>query len=256
MSASNAYDWLAIPEQYANQPAISYEQLMAERTAAIQAELKADREAELIELHYAQVKERSTLRRSALKLDHTNPNGVPTKLLHASFKCYVPTCAEAAKVKASVMQFSKNVVGNFILSGSTGTGKTHMAVATLNAIYQAGQEALYVECATVLSLIKGNWTTRQFAEDDLLNLFGETFFLVLDEVGASGFSDKDREIINTIISHRYNKNLSTLLISNQSVRVFPEILGDRVYSRLLEHCSVSECAWGDYRLSKNNGVIR
>ena len=148
-----------------------------------------------------------------------------------------------------------------LLTGDTGVGKTHLAVALLKGLIEKGAETLFLDYQELLKRIQSSYNPRALtAEREVIRPVLETEVVVIDDLGANRISDWVEDTIHYMLNHRYNEKKTTLLTANLSreglsgapgsrvVRAtFEERLGPRVASRLHEMCRLVEIVAEDYR---------
>ncbi|MFB7845477.1 ATP-binding protein [Streptomyces sp. NPDC056053] len=151
--------------------------------------------------------------------------------------------------------------GSLLLTGTTGTGKTHQAYGALRRIAATGSTHPYeiraIVAADMYGLLRPNGSQRG-AEAELGRLT-RVPLLVLDDLGSAKASEWVEEITYRLINERYNACKPTLYTSNfpsdsrdreTGVRRGPDlitILGDRIVSRLSEDTTVIGMAGPDRR---------
>lgn len=138
---------------------------------------------------------------------------------------------------------SKNIHG--ILTGSTGTGKTHLSIAIINELIKKGYTAVFATMSEITDLIKSSFNEKNISTKSIIDRFAAIDFLVIDE---TAISDKnfDKDEIFKIINLRYSLKHPTLVITN----VIDELknkLGHRSMSRLQQGKFVQVFNWEDYR---------
>ena len=130
------------------------------------------------------------------------------------------------------------------LSGPWGTGKTHLAVATLfRACQRTVCKARFITAGGLIAKVKGGSDFnmephRQATEAQLL---------VLDDIGQIGRTEFDRELIYTLIAARYEKMRPTIYTSNLPLDRLKESLGGAAVSRLYETTTQLVLNASDYR---------
>lgn len=152
-----------------------------------------------------------------------------------------------------------------ILTGSIGTGKTHLAVAALRAIASYKLPGLFCDYRELLRLVQSTYSQQStVSEFEVLGPVMNAEPLVLDELGAVRPTEWAMETISLIINERYNKNLTTIVTTNYPAipsqtdrdgdkyvyRPFEPLgsrIGDRSLSRLLGMCDVVTIQGGDCR---------
>lgn len=146
------------------------------------------------------------------------------------------------------------------LSGAPGVGKTHLLAGLARFLtLEEGFEVQYADFSALVWDLKAGFEAGR-GETDLLRPLLEVPVLFIDELGKGRGSDWERQIVDAIVSGRYDRNLSTFVatnhpieathlprgaeaterfMSNTAARLEPlaDRLGPRVWSRLSEMCS-------------------
>lgn len=153
--------------------------------------------------------------------------------------------------------------------GSTGVGKTHLAVAVLRELMiRKGSRCLFYDFRDLLKEIRDSYNpVSQTSELRVLQPVLDAEVLLLDELAASDPSDWVKETLAHIINSRYNQKRVTLITttlpfgetsSRREIRMpsgeaVPDVerslnhLGVTLRSRLYEMCKVVEMNSDDYR---------
>jgi DNA replication protein DnaC len=123
-----------------------------------------------------------------------------------------------------------------ILSGTVGTGKTHLAIAILrDAVEKQGFTGKYWTVNGLLQTIRSTYDKQSdFSEAEVMNSITCTDLLVLDEVGATKQSEFEMATLFNIINSRYEQQIPTIVISNLGPKQIGEALGERCFDRLRE----------------------
>jgi DNA replication protein DnaC len=123
-----------------------------------------------------------------------------------------------------------------VLSGTYGSGKTHLLAAIAHAAMQQGRAPLF---AVVPSLL--DWFKSAFGKQDHSREQRDAFevrfagicdadVLLLDDLGAENSTEWAREKLWQLINHRYTRYLPTVFSTN----ALPEQLEGRIANRLLD----------------------
>lgn len=124
-----------------------------------------------------------------------------------------------------------------MIVGPTGTGKTHLAWATLAAITQTG--APISNRWRALTAVDMYATLRPGGSKDpdaTLRSYSGAHLLFIDDLAAAKATEWTEEITYRIINHRYEQCLPTMITSNVPPANMRDLLGERVASRLTEMC--------------------
>ena len=154
-----------------------------------------------------------------------------------------------------------------VIWGEPGRGKTHLLAAIVRElVFRHGIEARFVEFSHLIAGIREGYD-RGVGEARLLGPLTRVPVLAVDELGKGRGSDFEANILDEIVSRRYNAHHGPLLATtNFPVKAKPrkegdslstgampslhERLGDRVWSRLVESCKFVEAVGEDYRSTR------
>jgi DNA replication protein DnaC len=178
------------------------------------------------------------------------------------------------QAKLTVEGFARNypaaVDTGLLIMGTSGTGKTHLAVAALRELMKRGHTARFYDYPELLKEIQASYSPdNPIAETSVVGPVIEAEVVLIDDLAASKPSLWASETIGHILNKRYNAKRVTLLTTSyldiesppaQSLR-FPsgqtaapiredslsDRLGQRVRSRLYEMCHTVNIVAPDYR---------
>jgi len=164
-----------------------------------------------------------------------------------------------------------------LLTGSIGTGKTHLAVGILQSLVnERGATGLFVDYRELLKQVQNSYNRQvQATELEILKPVFEAEVLVLDELGASKPTDWVWDTVAHILNTRYNDRRTTIITTNYSnagplgslqelgsgsaaqaraasrEETLGDRIGERMRSRLQEMCVVVEMQGVDFRQTVN-----
>lgn len=181
-------------------------------------------------------------RRARQKLDAMMGRAaIPERFEDKDFDSYRAETPDQAQALASCKGYAEDFPARLgdgrclLLLGNPGTGKTHLSTAIASHVVKHhGMPALYTTITEAIRKFKDNWTTRERAESDIVNLFAEPALLVLDEIGHGWGSDTELNLLFEIINARYQARKPTVLSGNIAKADVRKCLGDRVADRLNE----------------------
>lgn len=130
----------------------------------------------------------------------------------------------------------KNPRGLYIF-GQVGSGKTHLACSIANELIRGGTEVLFVVVPDYLDQIKHSWDESSgSSEKEILDRAREVAVLVMDDLGAHSYSEWTKSRIYSILNHRINNSLPTVITSNLEYLEVGNYLDHRISSRITELC--------------------
>lgn len=130
---------------------------------------------------------------------------------------------------------AREKVDNLFLSGSIGTGKTHLCSAIANYVLQAGVNVAYLKIGIMLDLIresKYNFEKNAVVFSDRLKSLYRVDLLIIDDLGTEVATDFVREQLFYLFDERINFRLpwiiSTNLLPNEIGAIYEDRLSDRI----------------------------
>ena len=133
----------------------------------------------------------------------------------------------------AINNWIKDPTYTLILAGPTGTGKTHIAAAITNDVFEDlplrfwRDDDLYIKAKSVLSK---NWDGCDY----ILKHCCDSKYLIIDDLGVDEVTPYKLQCTERIIDDRYSrgKSVTTIITTNLTKRQIREKYSDRIYSRL------------------------
>jgi DNA replication protein DnaC len=199
---------------------------------------------------------------------------IPRRYEHCILESYDTNLPYSHRTQVSARLTAKKFVEGYpletggrglLLTGSIGVGKTHLAVAILQALVtERGATGLFYDYRDLLKQVQNSYNSQvRETELEVLRPVFEAEVLVLDELGASKPTDWVWDTVAHILNTRYNDRRTTIITTNYAnagplgteasgrTLVREETLGDRIgermRSRLQEMCVVVEMQGEDFR---------
>ncbi len=127
---------------------------------------------------------------------------------------------------------------NIIFAGPTGVGKTFLAKAIGLEACHRGYKVVFVRTAKMLEHIYSGKADATFNKK--LDGYIKCDLLILDDWGMISFSDSMLNILNEVISERY-ENGSCIITSNRAIKKWDELFSEPVIAsalidRLFHNC--------------------
>ena len=160
-----------------------------------------------------------------------------------TFETREPWQANALNVAYGFAREFEPGARGLLFYGRSGTGKTHLSVALLRfLLVQRGVRARFVEFSHLISDLREAFSGKN-AATTLMSPLTEVPLLVIDELGKGARREWEQDVLDDLVSRRYNAKRTTIFTTNYLVagRGVPEDslehrVGARIYSRLAEMC--------------------
>lgn len=120
---------------------------------------------------------------------------------------------------------------SFVFSGSTGTGKNHLAAAIGNRLLARGKTVMIATLADVMLGVRACYDKGK-SEETFLSGLCDVDLLVLDEVGVQRDTKNEFVILNQIIDRRTASMKSVGILTNLNFDALKALAGERVTDRL------------------------
>ncbi|AXC15914.1 Helicase loader DnaI [Acidisarcina polymorpha] len=145
-----------------------------------------------------------------------------------------------------------------MFSGSSGLGKTHLAVGILKVlVLEKGCNGLFCYYQQLLKDIQNSWNPlTSTTELQVLEPVFNAEVLVLDDLGSVKPTDWVWDTVAMVLNTRYNQKRVTIVTTNfenlpsggaGGGLTLGDRIGDRMRSRLLEMCREVKMQGADYR---------
>jgi DNA replication protein DnaC len=178
---------------------------------------------------------------------------IPKRYLHCTLENFREKAPALKVAKLRVQEFvnlwpSTDEGRGLLLTGPCGVGKTHLAVAALLDIVNAGKpgRVLFSNFQDLIQEIQASFDSDEVpSKSELLRPLIETDLLVMDELGSQKPTQFVQDILYYIINSRYNEERTTVFTTNYYDRPtdakeepLAQRIGERLRSRLYEMANV------------------
>ena len=146
---------------------------------------------------------------------------------------------------------------NILFFGSSGVGKSHLAVAIGIAAAKKRNLVYFISCHDLIMQLN-----KAHAENRLetkLKHYAKYRLLIIDEIGYLPIDKQGANLLFQLINKRYEKN-STIITTNQPFSKWGEVFSDvtlanAILDRLIHHSSIVKITGPSYRLKDKIDII-
>lgn len=165
-------------------------------------------------------------------------------LSYQTFDTFNTTIPGTLKPFTACWEWCQRPEGTLLLSGTTGTGKTHLANAIGNALLEQGRSVYYSVVPTILDKLRlallADFGSKYEA---LMDELRRVDLLILDELGIQRDTEQRTELLYALINERYQYRMPLIITTNLSIP-HPK-LDKRLNSRLSDVAVVTRPDFGD-----------
>ena len=162
-------------------------------------------------------------------------NGVPKLYLESSFDNYRIETENQARAVEFLKSMKLPMKRSILLYGNCGTGKTHLAVATMrNLILNTrGLHPLFISAPRLIGEIRrGTLGEIDLTEEEIIEKYTTNRLLVIDDIGVEKHSEFVAQCWYRIVDTRTSNSLPTIYTSNLDKTEIEQKMGPRIASRL------------------------
>ena len=161
----------------------------------------------------------------------------------------LPLLLQGERSKNELLERFRSL-GNAILIGSSGLGKTMIAQNIVHRAVLAGHTALFITASELLLDLAGQDSPR--ALENRLRHYAKIGVLAIDEVGFLPFDSRNADLFFQVVSRRYERKsvvLTTNLAFTDWNTVFPNAAcATALIERLVHHSDIITIEGESYRV--------
>jgi len=149
------------------------------------------------------------------------------------------------RAREVAMSYAEKPEGWLLLTGSYGSGKTHLAAAIAHYQQAKGVDVMFVTVPDLLDYLRLTFNPNApVTFDQRFQMVRNTPFLVLDDLGMEGASSWAKEKLFQVIDHRYVTRRPTVITTGKRI----DELDARIRSRLIDkrRCLIFAITAPDY----------
>ncbi|MGE0172396.1 MAG: ATP-binding protein [Oligoflexales bacterium] len=223
-------------------------------------------------------------------MQNINTASIPARYCESQLKKFSNFTGSGQKVVKQVgqwfVQYMKSRSGpGMIIHGPVGVGKTYLLAALAKGLLERGVSVKFVDFFDLLSQLRNAYTQNQ-ADKSILEPLTTVEVLFIDELGKGRNSEWELSIIDQLVMGRYNQNKVIIASTNYGLARKTEgqrwqmpldhfetpknnfqtdqfdslevRVGQRIFSRLVEICEITELTGNDFRksrLAQSEGLV-
>jgi len=132
--------------------------------------------------------------------------------------------------------YARSLQGWLLLTGTFGSGKTHLAAAIANEAVEIGVPTLFLTVPDLLDTLRASFDAEDTSFEETFERVRSAPLLILDDFGTHNATEWAREKLFQILNHRYINRLPLVVTMNLPLE---EVEG-RLRSRLSDRSLVQE----------------
>ena len=160
-------------------------------------------------------------------------SGVSDMLSRYTFDSYIADTPLRKKIKEIAKKFAESGSGWMIVSGRSGSGKSHICVATCGVLIERGEEMKYFSWRDDSVNLKALLNMPEYKEE--VDKLIRVPLLYIDDFFKGTISDADVNLAFQILNGRYNDSKKRTIISTELTmeQIFSrdEAVGGRIFER-------------------------
>ena len=184
---------------------------------------------------------------------------LPSRYVGATLTSFEPRNKSAQAARAHALRFAIGFEpgqAGILYYGACGTGKTHLVVSILRyLVIKRGIRVRFEEFGKLLADLRATFSDDDLDSADVMSPLVDVPVLAIDELGKGRGSEWEGQVLDELISRRYNAGRTTLFTSNYFPGAAAEAdaprlvdrVGVRIYSRLQEMCVAQHLVGTDFR---------
>lgn len=171
---------------------------------------------------------------------------VPRVYRSCGFENFEATTADQKTLLRKVRALDLDGDLGLYLFGPVGTGKTHLAVATLLAMRAEGYSGLYASTQELLITCRNSFRSDEGLKE-ILKPYTQVNVLLLDDLGTEKPTEFTREILGTVVDRAYRRGQCLIVTSNLELKDLADRLDARITDRLIDICQAIRVTGASYR---------
>lgn len=157
-------------------------------------------------------------------------------------------------IENNIEEFVKSGSSLYIYSSTCGNGKTAWSIRLIQAYFNSiwhkcdlNCKALFINVPRFLLGLKDNISNKSEYIEHIKSKIQDAELVVWDEIGTKAVTQFEHEHLLSLINNRIDYNKAQIFTSNLSPETLREVVGERLYSRVVNLSTVVEFKGADKR---------
>lgn len=159
-------------------------------------------------------------------------SGLSSLLEQYTFERYETKAEWQKSAKNKAIDFAEGGRGWFVITGSPGTGKTHLCTAICSSLLDRGKAVKYMLWRDDAPRLKANINDRELY-DAQMNEYKDCDVLYIDDFWKGSITEADINLSFELLNSRYNDKRKITIISGEKdieqILEIDEAIGSRIY---------------------------
>jgi DNA replication protein DnaC len=157
-------------------------------------------------------------------------------------------------IENNIEEFVNSGSSLYIYSSTCGNGKTAWSIRLIQAYFNSiwhkcdlNCKALFINVPRFLLGLKDNISNKSEYIEHIKSKIQDAELVVWDEIGTKAVTQFEHEHLLSLINNRIDYNKAQIFTSNLSPETLREVVGERLYSRVVNLSTVVEFKGADKR---------
>lgn len=158
------------------------------------------------------------------------------------------------QIENNIEQFVSSGDSLYIFSNTCGNGKTAWAIRLIQAYFNSiwhkcdlNCKALFINVPRFLLSLKDNISNKSDYIEHIKNNILNADLVVWDEIGTKAITNFEHEHLLSLVNSRIDSNKAQIFTSNLNPETLREVVGERLYSRVVNLSTILEFRGADKR---------
>ena len=194
--------------------------------------------------------------REALLKENIKSSGIGHLIDKQSFENFsLNVYGEDREFMQSVLMIAKNYAETFgkdsknlVLSGKTGTGKTHISTSIARVVIERGFDVIYDSAQNIISAFEDDkFRSGYNRQESSAEKYMDCDLLIIDDLGTEFITQFTVSCLYNLLNTRLNKGLATVISTNLERAELERKYDDRLFSRIFGTDSIQLRFFGEDR---------